>query len=175
MWVNLILPEEKENIRGTENKTAFLWLPSVFAFAIDLPMTLLFLPFSSILSCIVFSPSRREEISFARFSLLLHCALNIPLCFLRNFRSLAGSQAASNTFRGKGAGDRDREMEDCREGRLWNILERCRPCSLRGELLSRTVSDEKIRIINAERARKVQRCYIVSGVWKLLARLNKLG
>lgn len=138
-------------------------------------MTLLFLPSSPSSASLALSSHPREEILFARASLSfslsvcfssLHITLNILLCFLHNFRSPAGSHAAStNTFRGKG--DRDRKMGDCREERLRNIPKRRRPCSSRGKLLFRTVSDEKIRIINAERAREVRRRYIVPGVWKL--------
>lgn len=180
MWVNLISLEEKETIWGTENKTGLSLDTSCLCLrhrSTDDP-SLSSLLSSIHFSCIVFSPSRFAAKNLVCASLSrssLRITLNIPLCFLRNFRSPAGSHAASsNTFRGKGAGDRDREMGDCREERLRNILERRRSCSSRGELLSRTISDEKIRIINAERAREVRQRYIVPGVLKLLVRLKSL-
>lgn len=96
-------PSEKREIRPT-----FLWLPSVFAFTIDLPMTLCFLPFSLIhFSCIVSSHLRvSSRRNFVRISLSLSLRahhLKYSALFSPQL-PLSGSHAASsNTFRGKGA------------------------------------------------------------------------
>lgn len=151
-------PSEERKIRpGSSLATSCLCLR--YRSTNDLSLQFSFSPFSNPFSpsCIVFSPSRCAVKKFTHISLsvahhLKYSALFSPQLPLARRKS----RCILEYIPRKGVGDRDREMGDCREKRLRNIFERRHSCSSRGELLSRTVSDEKIRIINAERAREVQ-------------------
>lgn len=138
---------------GAERKIRFLCLLAIYVFAFDLPMTLSSLPTHPSRVFPLFTLALQPwEISLALL-LSLRTVLNIPLCFLHNFR-LHAPEVTLHPGMYSEKGELERGCNSWQE-ELRNILERRRPCSSR-EFLSRAVSDKKIRIINAERACEVR-------------------